>query len=99
MRGDWAWRRAEAPVGGWPFQYNNAHYPDVDDTAVVVMAMDRAGSEASKGAMTRAAAWVIAMQSKNGGWGAFDADNAFDYLNHMPQRPYQEPSASCSRRR
>jgi squalene-hopene/tetraprenyl-beta-curcumene cyclase len=84
VRGDWAWRRAEAPVGGWPFQYNNAHYPDVDDTAVVVMAMDRAGSEASKGAMTRAAAWVIAMQSKNGGWGAFDADNAFDYLNHIP---------------
>ncbi|MEO3431227.1 squalene--hopene cyclase [Pelagibius sp. CAU 1746] len=84
VRGDWAWRRAEAPVGGWPFQYNNAHYPDVDDTAVVVMAMDRAGSEASKGAMERAAKWVIAMQSKNGGWGAFDADNAFEYLNHIP---------------
>jgi squalene-hopene/tetraprenyl-beta-curcumene cyclase len=84
VRGDWAWRRAEAPIGGWPFQYNNAHYPDVDDTAVVVLAMDRAGSEASKGAMERAAKWVIAMQSKNGGWGAFDADNAFEYLNHIP---------------
>jgi len=84
VRGDWAWRRAEAPVGGWPFQYNNAHYPDVDDTAVVVMAMDRAGSEASKPAMERAAKWIIAMQSKNGGWGAFDADNAFEYLNHIP---------------
>ena len=84
VRGDWAWRRADAPVGGWPFQYNNAHYPDVDDTAVVVLAMDRAGSVASKPAMARAAEWVIAMQSKNGGWGAFDADNAFQYLNHIP---------------
>ncbi|MEQ8356217.1 MAG: squalene--hopene cyclase [Kiloniellaceae bacterium] len=84
VRGDWAWRRAKAPVGGWPFQYNNAHYPDVDDTAVVVLAMDRAGSAASKGAMARAVDWVVAMQSKNGGWGAFDADNAFEYLNHIP---------------
>src|SRR3546814_11168696 len=61
----------------WPFQYNNAHYPDVDDSAVVVMAMDRAGSAVSKPAMERAAKWIIAMQSRNGGWGAFDADNAF----------------------
>jgi squalene-hopene/tetraprenyl-beta-curcumene cyclase len=51
---------------------------------VVVLAMDRAGSVASKPAMARAAEWVIAMQSKNGGWGAFDADNAFQYLNHIP---------------
>jgi squalene-hopene/tetraprenyl-beta-curcumene cyclase len=84
VRGDWAWRRADAPIGGWPFQYNNAHYPDVDDTAVVVLAMDRAGSDASKPAMERAAKWIIAMQSRNGGWGAFDADNAFEYLNHIP---------------
>src|SRR3546814_14429844 len=48
------------------------------------MAMARAGSEASRPAMERAAQWVIAMQSKNGGWGAFDADNAFEYLNHIP---------------
>src|SRR3546814_9591801 len=54
------------------------------DLAVVVMAMARAGSEASRPAMERAAKWVIAMQSKNGGWGAFDADNAFEYLNHIP---------------
>src|SRR3546814_9783271 len=66
------------------FQYNNAHYPDVDDSAVVVMAMDRAGSAVSKPAMERAAKWIIAMQSRNGGWGAFDADNAFEYLNHIP---------------
>ena len=84
VRGDWAWRRPDAPPGGWPFQYRNAHYPDVDDTAVVVMAMDRAKSEASQGAMERAATWIVAMQSKNGGWGSFDADNAFEYLNHIP---------------
>src|SRR3546814_3079669 len=48
------------------------------------MAMDRAGSAVSKPAMERAAKWIIAMQSRNGGWGAFDADNAFEYLNHIP---------------
>ena len=84
VRGDWAWRRPKAPPGGWPFQYQNAHYPDVDDTAVVVMAMDRARSETCGDAMERATQWIIAMQSKNGGWGSFDADNAFDYLNHIP---------------
>src|SRR3546814_18211433 len=75
------------------FQYNNAHYPDVDDSAVVVMAMDRAGSAVSKPAMERAAKWIIAMQSRNGGWGAFDAETAFAYLHPIPLADHRAPLA------
>ena len=74
--------------GGWAFQYSNAHYPDLDDTAVVVMAMDRArGSSAAPcfdEAIARGREWVVGLQSKDGGWGAFDADNNYHYLNNIP---------------
>ena len=70
--------------GGWAFQYANAHYPDVDDTAAVVMAIDRAGDPKHRENIERAVEWVIGMQSKNGGWGAFDADNEHYYLNYIP---------------
>ena len=89
--GDWAETRPGVRPGGWAFQYANPHYPDVDDTAVVVMAMDRAADRVPgvtrgdyKHAMTRGCEWVEGMQSKNGGWGAFDADNNYEYLNHIP---------------
>ena len=49
MKGDWAERRPDVRPGGWAFQYRNAHYPDLDDTAVVVMAMDRARREFAAG--------------------------------------------------
>jgi squalene-hopene/tetraprenyl-beta-curcumene cyclase len=82
--GDWAdWRPGVRP-GGWAFQYANAHYPDVDDTAVVVMALDRCDRVKYRDAIERAVEWVLGMQSKNGGWGAFDADNEYYYLNHIP---------------
>ena len=82
--GDWAdWRPGVRP-GGWAFQYNNAHYPDVDDTAVVVMALDRLNRDKYRGAIDRGTEWVLGLQSKNGGWGAFDADNEYYYLNHIP---------------
>ena len=83
-RGDWAWNRPDIPAGGWAFQYNNAHYPDVDDTAVVGMLLHRNGNPAHAGAVDRARDWVLGMQSRNGGWGAFDADNDHDFLNHIP---------------
>ncbi len=76
--------------GGWAFQYANPHYPDVDDTAVVAMAMDRmrgALAERSvdyRAAIERAREWIVGMQSSNGGWGAFDADNEYYYLNNIP---------------
>nr|WP_328798944.1 squalene--hopene cyclase [Rhodovarius lipocyclicus] len=88
--GDWAWQRPDLKPGGWAFQYANAHYPDVDDTAVVALAMDRYRrehaplGEKSEAAVTRARDWVVGMQSKGGGWGAFDADNNYHYLNNIP---------------
>ena len=83
VKGDWAVRRPDVRPGGWAFQYANAHYPDVDDTAVVVMAMNRAGGDYDH-AISRAREWVEGLQSKDGGWGAFDADNAYHYLNNIP---------------
>jgi len=83
VAGDWAEERPGVRSGGWAFQYNNAHYPDLDDTAVVVMAMDRAGT-ADRMPIDRGVEWTVGLQSKNGGWGAFDADNAYDYLNNLP---------------
>ncbi len=89
--GDWASARPGLRPGGWAFQYANPHYPDLDDTAVVVMAMDRSMSripaerrDAFATAIDRAREWVLGMQSKNGGWAAFDADNEYYYLNEIP---------------
>lgn len=82
--GDWSAARPKAPPGGWAFQYENPHYPDVDDTAVVGMLLHREDPQAHAEAIARARAWILAMQSKDGGWGAFDADNDHHYLNHIP---------------
>ena len=86
--GDWAARRPHVRPGGWAFQYANPHYPDLDDTAVVVMAMDRARRSGAGGrydqAIARAVEWVRGLQSTNGGWAAFDVDNVYDYLNNIP---------------
>lgn len=88
VKGDWAAQRPDLRPGGWAFQYANAHYPDVDDTAVVATAMDRLTSAEEKKPyaerIARAKEWIVGMQSKNGGWGAFDADNEYHYLNHIP---------------
>ena len=84
VAGDWASARPNVRPGGWAFQYANPHYPDVDDTAVVAMALDRFDAAASREAIDRGAEWILGLQSKNGGWGAFDADNEYYYLNHIP---------------
>ena len=84
VRGDWIWRRPHLKPGGWAFQYWNDYYPDVDDTAVVVMALDRAKNPAYTPAIERSAEWIIGMQSSDGGWGAFDPENTHYYLNHIP---------------
>lgn len=84
VRGDWAGKAPDVAPGGWAFQYRNDFYPDVDDTAVVGMALDRADPAANAEAIRRAAEWVVGMQSKNGGWGSFDVDNTHYYLNHIP---------------
>ncbi|MGH7097234.1 MAG: squalene--hopene cyclase, partial [Stellaceae bacterium] len=82
--GDWAATRPGLRPGGWAFQYQNPHYPDLDDTAAVGLALDRFDSARYRQAIDRAAEWVVGMQSKNGGWGSFDADNTHYYLNHIP---------------
>ena len=85
VKGDWAEEKPDVRPGGWAFQYRNDHYPDLDDTAVVVMAMDRAKErESYKDAIARGAEWVEGLQSRGGGWGAFDADNSYTYLNNIP---------------
>ncbi|WP_156679929.1 squalene--hopene cyclase [Sphingomonas profundi] len=83
VAGDWAEQRPDVRPGGWAFQYGNAHYPDLDDTAVVVMAMDRA-AVADRTPIDRGVEWTVGLQSRNGGWGAFDADNDHHYLNNLP---------------
>jgi squalene-hopene/tetraprenyl-beta-curcumene cyclase len=92
VKGDWADWKPKVRPGGWAFQYNNAHYPDLDDTAAVVMALDRARGQMG-GAITvddydtaiaRGEEWVLGLQSKNGGFAAFDADNTYYYLNNIP---------------
>jgi squalene-hopene/tetraprenyl-beta-curcumene cyclase len=107
VKGDWAAARPDVRPGGWAFQYNNAHYPDVDDTAVVALAMDRAqnlaGRDHYREPIARAREWILGMQSRNGGWGAFDADNTHHYLNHIPfadhgallDPPTEDVSARC----
>ncbi len=84
VKGDWAINAPELAPGGWAFQYNNDHYPDVDDTAVVGMLLHRQGDPEHADAVERARAWVIGMQSRDGGWGAFDIDNDREFLNHIP---------------
>jgi squalene-hopene/tetraprenyl-beta-curcumene cyclase len=82
--GDWARVRPQVRPGGWPFEYRNDHYPDVDDSAVIIAALHRADPERYRHAIARGTEWVLGLQSANGGWGSFDADNTHDYLNNIP---------------
>ncbi|CCD41342.1 Squalene--hopene cyclase [Candidatus Paraburkholderia kirkii UZHbot1] len=88
VRGDWISRRSNVRPGGWAFQFANPHYPDVDDTAVVAMAMERADRENGTAmygeSIARAREWVVGMQSSDGGWGAFEPENTQYYLNNIP---------------
>jgi squalene-hopene/tetraprenyl-beta-curcumene cyclase len=84
VKGDWAEEKPDVRPGGWAFQYRNDYYPDLDDTAVVVMAFDRAGVAHDDVAIARGREWVEGLQSRDGGWGAFDADNSYYYLNNIP---------------
>jgi squalene-hopene/tetraprenyl-beta-curcumene cyclase len=100
--GDWATNRPGLRPGGWAFQYANPHYPDLDDTAAVALALDRFDPVRYRPAIDRAAEWVLGMQSRNGGWGSFDADNTHFYLNHIPFADHgallDPPSADVSAR-
>ena len=82
--GDWRENHPGLKGGGWPFQYANAYYPDLDDTSMVGWAMHLADCEAYKESIRAAAEWVHGMRSKNGGFASFDADNTHYYLNAIP---------------
>lgn len=82
--GDWAVQNPGLKPGGWAFQYRNDYYPDVDDTAVVGMLLDRVDRQRYAMNIARAVTWIEGMQSSNGGWGAFDIDNNADFLNSIP---------------
>jgi squalene-hopene/tetraprenyl-beta-curcumene cyclase len=83
--GDWQVSRPDLKSGGWPFQFANGHYPDLDDTAAIVWAMHRADDRTKYGeSMSRALDWLAGMQSVDGGFAAFDVDNTHYNLNYIP---------------
>ncbi len=82
VRGDWAIRRPDLAPGGWSFEFDNDLYPDVDDTAVVALALREL--ELGDEAVRRGLDWTVGMQSRSGGWGAFDADNEALWLYRLP---------------
>jgi squalene-hopene/tetraprenyl-beta-curcumene cyclase len=88
VSGDWAVRRPELAPGGWAFEFENVHYPDIDDTAEVVIALRRASASGPDSevdpACQRGAQWTVGMQSDDGGWGAFDADNTSRLPRKLP---------------
>jgi squalene-hopene/tetraprenyl-beta-curcumene cyclase len=82
VRGDWSIRLPELAPGGWAFEFENDLYPDVDDTAVVVLALRELGL--GDDAVVRGLDWMVGMQSRSGGWGAFDVDNEALWLYQLP---------------
>lgn len=87
IRGDWAVRRPHVQPSGWAFEFDNDHYADADDTAEVLLALrrvDHPDPDAASAAIARGRRWLLGMQSRDGGWGAFDADNTRELINTLP---------------
>jgi squalene-hopene/tetraprenyl-beta-curcumene cyclase len=87
VKGDWAVKRPDLEPGGWAFEFANDLYPDIDDTAEVVLALRRVGDQAVPGvdaAVERGIRWTVGMASRDGGWGAFDADNTRRIIEKLP---------------
>jgi squalene-hopene/tetraprenyl-beta-curcumene cyclase len=85
--GDWSLRRPDVEPSGWHFQYRNDFYPDIDDTAMVLLALDRSALRDQpevKSAVARATDWMLAMQNRDGGWAAFDVDIDNQVLTKVP---------------
>ena len=96
VKGDWAVDRPRLAPSGWAFEFHNDHYPDIDDSAIIVMGLaqtrlgDEVGEHARRAAVERAVAWLAGMQSSNGGWGAFDRNNNSSYLAKIPFADFGE---------
>ncbi|MGA8036464.1 MAG: squalene--hopene cyclase, partial [Candidatus Acidiferrales bacterium] len=85
--GDWQVKNPGTEPGGWAFEFKNDFYPDVDDTAFVLMALGKISDPESgrlRRAMSRGLSWLVSMQNEDGGWGAFDKNNDLQFLNHIP---------------
>jgi len=85
--GDWAVKNPQGKPGGWAFEFENRFYPDLDDSAVVVMALDAVQlpqEDHKRTAIARAVTWMASMQCQEGGWAAFDINNDADWLNYLP---------------
>jgi squalene-hopene/tetraprenyl-beta-curcumene cyclase len=82
--GDWQENHPGLKGGGWAFQFNNPYYPDLDDTAAVAWAMHQSQHADFRECVQRATDWISGMQSKDGGFAAFDSDNTYYYLNEIP---------------
>ncbi|HWE93096.1 MAG TPA: squalene--hopene cyclase [Tepidisphaeraceae bacterium] len=92
---DWRKNCPGAEVGGWFFEFNNPHYPDVDDTAMVTVALKRAGGDVAKPAVQRGLQWLLCMQNEDGGWAAFDRTKDRPLLEKIPfadHNAMQDPS-------
>jgi squalene-hopene/tetraprenyl-beta-curcumene cyclase len=85
-KGDWSVKRPKTEPAGWYFEFANEFYPDIDDTAMVLLALSRAQGKpaAQSAAVNRAVKWLLDMQSKDGGWAAFDVDNNWQSLSYVP---------------
>ncbi len=98
VKGDWAIRVPDLAPGGWAFEYENDLYPDVDDAAVISLALRQL--DMGDDAVTRGLAWLTGMQSRSGGWGAFDVDNQAMWLYKIPFCDFgkvtDEPSADVT---
>jgi squalene-hopene/tetraprenyl-beta-curcumene cyclase len=98
VKGDWSTRVPELAPGGWAFEYENDIYPDTDDTAVVPLALREL--EIGDDAVRRGLDWLVGMQSRGGGWGAFDVDNQAMWLYRIPFCDFgkvtDEPSADVT---
>lgn len=92
---DWQKNCPNTEPAGWFFEFQNPHYPDVDDTAMVAMALQRLGGEVAKPAVTRGKQWLLAMQNDDGGWAAFDRTRDKPILEKIPfadHNAMQDPS-------
>jgi squalene-hopene/tetraprenyl-beta-curcumene cyclase len=87
VKGDWSVKRPKTEPSGWGFFFRNDHYPDIDDTAMILLALSRASASdaaAQKACHRRAINWTLDMQGGDGGWAAFDVDNNWQFLNAVP---------------
>jgi len=102
--GDWRENHPGLKGGGWAFQFSNSYYPDLDDTSAVAWAMDQTDPKRYRKSIQRAIDWICGMQSRNGGFAAYDADNTYYYLNEIPfadhgallDPPTSDVSARCA---